>query len=1106
LSRPTSFVLTIVIAIVIAAAVVIALATGGADLNPPCFDETSSPAWGTNFVLAATSIGPFGFGGAGFGKDSERKQASSDDSSVPIQPAVEERVITTIVPGPSGADGSGRPAQSPSQPPKSVTVAFFDRAIDTIPKVEDLRFEDLVDRLSTHSFRLEKDGPLFSPTIYAKGTSRRNDNVVALTLAVGDFDKGTVPPEKICEHLGELGLAFVIYSTFSSTSDHPKFRAVVPLLDPVPAANWGPVWGALVHELFLDLVDLGTRDASRMFYMPSAPPGTVPAVYRRKGVAFDASTLRLDPGHRRRPLTLPGETGPITKGERRPKLMSIAGRLRNAGAGYDAILAELRANNTTRCDPKLAEKDLEHIAASACKYEPGPVGKTALAPSQESRDVATESAAAGPQSEPIRVVEAGDRGRVEHFADRIEWVQERETQYGTFERRFCVIDTHLDVISRVVVDGETYFVVNQDARAVVQADALLKKLLRSGAVVDNRHARDALNLVLRDATRDKVIRANSAVGVYEDDGGRLQVCLEPVPISDSQREALEDVHAAQERLKAGGPLVPADVDAYREVEASFLPHEVLPVMGLSSMAPFALMLRRHGVMVPCSFSQSEESGLGKSTVNDCFSTDLYGIRQRSADDIESPFRLIDQADAVGLPVSVHEAEKLNAKGLGPAFKNLAERESLGTRGQPDLGHRRYSSRAVLLLSGNRNDVRTQQARVRFFVARWDPSQKSSRQKRRQDFDELRSRLRPIGLELITHTLSRFPTTVALVTELEKVRRELEAVYPGRWEDPRRSQAWAVVTLGLRLWESFAESVGAKFPAPPVADFVHDVVAPVEASTFESADFSVFAVRRRLLVWFIRNTSVVGSGDGGHIQVVRGRSRLWDHGEVGGRKGYWITADLLEELERDVPPELRPNSFADFARACAEKFGLPRGEALGGDGRGKPREMQDGTARCAFVPTDDVDPDHGVEEKREGGRDPPKSGKLVSKTNLPPQKPLTATNSGGKKEASSAEKDSLPPYRENARPPPDGHSEAKPAPVSHPAETDSTEAKVAAAAVAIRAYLSERSGGAEIQRLLDHLVERGFSPAEAEAAVGRVCGEGSVLLQGDLLILKAEGGP
>jgi hypothetical protein len=94
-------------------------------------------------------------------------------------------------------------------PPSSIVVSFFDRATDNKPELRSVTWERLAELLSAHVVRAKKDGPLFSPAVYAKGATRRNENVVELTLAVGDFDDGTAP-ETIRDHLRKLGLAFVI--------------------------------------------------------------------------------------------------------------------------------------------------------------------------------------------------------------------------------------------------------------------------------------------------------------------------------------------------------------------------------------------------------------------------------------------------------------------------------------------------------------------------------------------------------------------------------------------------------------------------------------------------------------------------------------------------------------------------------------------------------------------------------------------------------------------------------------------------------------------------------------------------------------------------------
>jgi P4 family phage/plasmid primase-like protien len=70
--------------------------------------------------------------------------------------------------------------------------------------------------------------------------------------------------------------------------------------------------------------------------------------------------------------------------------------------------------------------------------------------------------------------------------------------------------------------------------------------------------------------------------------------------------------------------------------------------------------------------------------------------------------------------------------------------------------------------------------------------------------------------------------------------------------------------------------------------------------------------------------------------------------------------------------------------------------------------------------------------------------------------------------------------------------------------DLPERRVAEAAAALKSYLTERSSGSEVQTLRDHLVSRGFTTGEADAGIGRVCGDGSTTRYGDLVRLKGAG--
>ncbi len=63
-----------------------------------------------------------------------------------------------------------------------------------------------------------------------------------------------------------------------------------------------------------------------------------------------------------------GSSAPIPEGRRNDALTSIAGRLRQAGAGEEAILIQLRVENERRCEPPLAEAELVAIARSVARY------------------------------------------------------------------------------------------------------------------------------------------------------------------------------------------------------------------------------------------------------------------------------------------------------------------------------------------------------------------------------------------------------------------------------------------------------------------------------------------------------------------------------------------------------------------------------------------------------------------------------------------------------------------------------------------------------------------------------------------------------------------
>lgn len=250
-------------------------------------------------------------------------------------------------------------------------MAFFDQKADNRPRVEVLSWDALAERLTAHAERESKDGPLWSPASYPPGTTRANANVMELSCAVGDFDLAGDWLE-IREHLRGLRLAWVAHSTHRYKPEDPgRFRVVVPFVRPVTAAEWSRFWPRVAEHVFGGAVDAADKDASRMYYLPTCPPGALRFAERAEGAPLDPCTLpeatsQNGGSHVAEPLP-----DVIPAGQRNASFASLAGSMRRRGASREAILAALEVENQ-RCEERLPSEELRDIATSIGRYPPAP--------------------------------------------------------------------------------------------------------------------------------------------------------------------------------------------------------------------------------------------------------------------------------------------------------------------------------------------------------------------------------------------------------------------------------------------------------------------------------------------------------------------------------------------------------------------------------------------------------------------------------------------------------------------------------------------------------------------------------------------------------------
>jgi hypothetical protein len=138
----------------------------------------------------------------------------------------------------------------------------------------------------------KKDAELMSPAIYKDGTTRSNDTVIGwagwCAIDVDEYEFEGSLEDDLNQKFGDY--RYVCYSTASSTIDHPKFRILFPLTNPVKNENIRKFFFAL-SELSGGIADKQTKDFSRMFYIPATYAGANNFIFSHPGKFIDPDDL-----------------------------------------------------------------------------------------------------------------------------------------------------------------------------------------------------------------------------------------------------------------------------------------------------------------------------------------------------------------------------------------------------------------------------------------------------------------------------------------------------------------------------------------------------------------------------------------------------------------------------------------------------------------------------------------------------------------------------------------------------------------------------------------------------------------------------------------------
>lgn len=149
-------------------------------------------------------------------------------------------------------------------------------AFNSVSSVDPVRcdFEDfgafynfLVDCARSNTVGAKEDNFLLSPGVYQDGMTRGAANVAHADLLFLDSDDASLSVAPTRDWLTAYNFRHFIYTSYSHTEDHPKFRIVLPLSRRVDGPTYEKVWQAF-YEATNFPFDRAPSSPASLFYAP----------------------------------------------------------------------------------------------------------------------------------------------------------------------------------------------------------------------------------------------------------------------------------------------------------------------------------------------------------------------------------------------------------------------------------------------------------------------------------------------------------------------------------------------------------------------------------------------------------------------------------------------------------------------------------------------------------------------------------------------------------------------------------------------------------------------------------------------------------------------
>lgn len=153
-------------------------------------------------------------------------------------------------------------------------ISLFRHKADNMPVSAERTWSEICRKILRPPIRADKDGALWSPATFDP-PQRLLENVREVSLLVLDYDhhadfKRDLQPWR--------SYAFAAHTTFNHSESEQRFRLIIPLRDPIQAAQFPRLW-KWASQVSGAKIDSAASDASRMFYVPVRRSETAPYLF-----------------------------------------------------------------------------------------------------------------------------------------------------------------------------------------------------------------------------------------------------------------------------------------------------------------------------------------------------------------------------------------------------------------------------------------------------------------------------------------------------------------------------------------------------------------------------------------------------------------------------------------------------------------------------------------------------------------------------------------------------------------------------------------------------------------------------------------------------------